>query len=307
MPPSILLAPGSADWTYDFTARALVANLSDRFSFEIAYSPADVHARAQRADLILDFWWRGHLEQHYGPRVVKQVSSHRWSRHKYGSMPPALLAHKYLARAAGVVVPSSRLLGIVGDGLSAIGSHVPVSRAPKGFDPSLFSYAERSGPLAIGWAGTGRQVDKRLEVIREACPELREAGPFTRGVEYPYELMHHFYRSLDVITCASDAEGDPRPLIEGMACGCFPVVVDVGIVPELVENGVNGLIVERSAEAFRDAFAWCARNLDYVRARGRENAEQMLATRTWAQCAQSWGAAFDRALAAKEEPWTSAI
>ncbi len=296
MKPRVLLCPGSAGWSYDFTARALVEHLSGRFDLDIAYSVVEVHTLAQRADLIVDFWWRGVLEQHYGKRVVKQVSSHRWGRHKFGRMKPTMLAAKYLAPSGGVVVPSRRLLGIIGDAIGAIGSSVPVAIAPKGFDPALFSWRERTGDLRVGWAGTGRQADKRLSIIREACPDLLEVGPYTRGVELPYEQMPSFYNSIDVITCASDAEGDPRPLIEGMACGCFPVTVDVGIVPELVEHGVNGLIVERTPEAFRDAFAWCRANVDFVRARGRENAERMLRDRTWSQCARIWGDAFDAAI-----------
>ena len=75
-----------------------------------------------------------------------------------------------------------------------------------------------------------------------------------------------------MIAIASLAESQPLPLLEGMACGCFPVVTNVGIVPEMVAHGVNGLVVERSPEAFRDAFSWCERNLAAVRRAGRLNA-----------------------------------
>lgn len=294
MTPSVLLSLGEEGWSYDFTARALVEHLSHRFTFELAYHPVHVHARAPHVDLVVDFWWRGGLARNYGRRVVTQVSSHRWAQEKYGALTAEELARTYLAEGAGVVVPSARLLGIVG---AALAGAVPVSLAPKGFDPALFSHEERQGrSLVVGWAGTGRQADKRLEVLRAACPDLAEAGPHTRGVELAYSAMPAFYRSLDVITCASDAEGDPRPLIEAMACGCFPVTVDVGIVPELVVHGENGLIVERTPEAFAEALAWCRENLDYVRARGRANAERMLATRTWAMCSQAWGDAFARAM-----------
>ena len=111
----------------------------------------------------------------------------------------------------------------------------------------------------------------------------------------PYGEMPDFYNSIDVISVASTAEGDPRPLIEGMACGCFPVTTDVGIVPELVRHGENGLIVERSVKAFAEAFAWCRANVDQVRAAGRRNAELMLASRTWAHVASAWASAIARA------------
>lgn len=294
MRPRVLLSVGEQGWSYDFTAAALVEHLSTRFDFEIAYHPVHVHARAPHVDLVVDFWWRGGLEHHYGKRVLKQVSSHRWQQEKYGSLSAGDLARLHLSLSAGVVVPSVRLESTLSSVLSGA---IPVSVAPKGFDPALFNCRARTtSDLRIGWAGAGRQADKRLEILREACPDLVECGPHTRGVELPYAQMGAWYQSLDVIACASDAEGDPRPLIEGMACGCFPVTVDVGIVPELVRHGDNGLIVERTPEAFRVAFAWCAANLDHVREAGRRNAEQMLATRTWSRVATAWGDAFATAI-----------
>lgn len=297
MTPSVLLSLGEEGWSYDFTARALVEHLSQRFAFELAYHPVHVHARAPHVDLIVDFWWRGGLARHYGRRVITQVSSHRWAQEKYGALSPLDLARTYLSPAAGVVVPSVRLESIMA---AALAGSIPVTIAPKGFDPALFSWVERQErSLRVGWAGTGRQIDKRLDVLRAACPDLLEVGPGTRGVELPYAEMPDFYQSLDVITCASDAEGDPRPLIEAMACGCFPVAVDVGIVPELVVHGENGLIVERSVEAFAEALAWCRDNLDHVRAQGRANAERMLSSRQWSMCAVKWGEAFDAAIASR--------
>lgn len=307
----ILLCPGSPGWSYDFTAHALVQHLSHRFDLRIGYAINEVIAAAPDADLIVDFWWRGGLEQHYGRRVVKQVSSHRWAQRKYGRLSPHILARKHLARAAGVVVPSRRLLGIVTDGLAEHAREPrghstlapsEVSLGAKGFHPEAFGdEGQRSGSLVVGWAGSAKQPDKRLDVLLAAHPELVTVGPGTPRGELSQAEMPAFYNGIDIIACASDAEGDPRPLIEGMACGCFPVTVDVGIAPELVRHGENGLIVERSPEAFRSAFAWCAANLDYVRAAGRRNAEEMLASRTWAQVAPAWGDAFDRALARQQE------
>jgi glycosyltransferase involved in cell wall biosynthesis len=215
---------------------------------------------------------------------VKQVSSHRWTREKYGNLDARAVISGHLRRAGAVLVPSQRLLEELGDA-----PHVTL--CPKGFHPESFGDAgERRGDLVVGWAGSQNAVDKRLAVIAGAWPALKVASSLA------YDEMPDFYNSIDVITCASDAEGDPRPLIEGMACGCFPVTVDVGIVPELVRHGENGLIVERTPQAFADAFAWCRANLDHVREAGRRNAEEMLATRTWAKVAPLWGDAFAAAI-----------
>lgn len=280
----IALVPHTRDWSYDFTAKALVQHLGHRFDFEVFYGDTLGELAPSAFDLVVDFWWRGSLDRRFGKRVVKQVSSHRWGREKYGSLDAQALIDNHLRRSGAVLVPSVRLR-------DELAGAPHVTLCPKGFHPEAFGDAdERSGGLRVGWAGQPNAVDKRVPMIVEACRDLRVASTLTQA-EMPY-----WYNSVDVITCASDAEGDPRPLIEGMSCGCFPVTVDVGIVPELVRHGENGLIVERTPQAFAAAFKWCRENIDQVRAAGRRNALEMLATRTWARVSHAWGAAFDAAI-----------
>lgn len=277
----IALVPHTRDWSYDFTARALIQHLPH--DFEVFYSDTVGALSPLEFDLVVDFWWRGTLDRRFGKRVVKQVSSHRWVREKYGCLDARALIDGHLRHAGAVLVPSVRLRDELSDA-----PHVTL--CPKGFHVETFgNFGKRRGDLSIGWAGKPNAVDKRLSMIVEAWPDLQAASTLTQ------KEMPDFYNGIDVITCASDAEGDPRPLIEAMACGAFPVTVDVGIVPELVRHGENGLIVERTPQAFADAFAWCRANLEYVRETGRRNAEQMLATRTWAHVAPAWGAAFEAA------------
>jgi len=52
-------------------------------------------------------------------------------------------------------------------------------------------------------------------------------------------LLPHF----DVFALPSLAEGISNTLLEAMACGCAPVATQVGGNPELVADGVNGLLV----------------------------------------------------------------
>lgn len=280
----VALVPYQRDWSYDFTAQALVKHLSDRFDMRVYHNDTLDRLDPRDVDLVVDFWWRGGLARRFGPRALIQVSSHRWGNAKYGSLSVAQLVDGYLRRAGGVLVPSRRLA-------SDLDAAPHVTIAPKGFHPEAFGDAgARRGDLVVGWAGAANALDKRLDVITAAWPGVLIATGLA------YDAMPGFYNEVDVITCASTAEGDPRPLIEGMACGCFPVTVDVGIVPELVRHGENGLIVERSPHAFEAALRWCARNLDYVRAAGARNALEMRATRTWGMVAPAWSDAFAAAI-----------
>jgi len=286
--PRVALVPYSRNWSYDLTAVALAQHLAPRFDLEVFYRDGLDRARWADFDLVIDFWWRGVLHRKAGQKVAKQVSSHRWSQPRWGSNSIRGLVGAHLHRNVAILVPSRRLETELAPSVSKL-----LARCPKGFHPETFGDAgDRRGGLAVGWAGNATAADKNLGLLVEACPELQIAGGNLTQAEMP-----GFYNGLDVITCASDAEGDPRPLIEGMACGCFPVTVDVGIVPELVRHGENGLIVERSAAAFAQAFAWCRANLEQVREVGRRNAQEMLASRTWAAVSRLWGDAFDLSIA----------
>lgn len=48
---------------------------------------------------------------------------------------------------------------------------------------------------------------------------------------------------VDIFALPSQAEGISNTLLEAMACGCAPVATAVGGNPELVDDGVNGLLV----------------------------------------------------------------
>jgi glycosyltransferase involved in cell wall biosynthesis len=48
----------------------------------------------------------------------------------------------------------------------------------------------------------------------------------------------------DIFLLPSKYEGLPMALLEAMAAGCVPVVSDVGSVSTVVEDGVNGYLVE---------------------------------------------------------------
>lgn len=66
-----------------------------------------------------------------------------------------------------------------------------------------------------------------------------------RGFIFNDELIGHdslnqFYASLDYYLCTSRIEGVPYPVLEAMSTGCVVISTEVGIVPELIVNGVNG-------------------------------------------------------------------
>ena len=73
---------------------------------------------------------------------------------------------------------------------------------------------------------------------------------FSASVELLPALPHHDmadkFRSAAVLVSPSTHDGTPNTLLEGMACGCFPVAGDLESIREWITPGVNGLLVDPS-------------------------------------------------------------
>jgi hypothetical protein len=286
--PRILLLVDSPGWAYDTAAKAISAALADEFEFRIAYADQKPDLNEWPFDLVYVFWWGTIWHQKFAsdPRLVmKEVSSHRWAEPAFGSLSPKQAAESFLSDAAVITATSKRLQ-------AAFSPYREIYHTPNGFEPRLFyNQHQRKGSLRIGWAGNQNDPCKGVnDILRPAAGDDFEL--VVAGGKLKHEQMAEFYNSVDVICVASTAEGEPLPLVEALACGCFPVAVNVGIVPELIRHGDNGLIVDRSPAAFRSAFEWCEKNLAQVRSSGDANSLEMLQHRTWAKVSQKWRVAF---------------
>jgi glycosyltransferase involved in cell wall biosynthesis len=59
----------------------------------------------------------------------------------------------------------------------------------------------------------------------------------------PHAQMADIFRTAQVVVSPSIHDGTPNSLLEGMACGCFPVASDLESIREWITNGQNGLLV----------------------------------------------------------------
>ena len=101
--------------------------------------------------------------------------------------------------------------------------------------------------------------------------------------EIAYEAMADFYRAGQVLVSVPDSDGTPMSLLEGMACGCIPVVSDLPSLREWVTHGTNGWLVpvrdtQVLADTLLDALsdserisAWGARNIKLVQERASQD------------------------------------
>ena len=72
--------------------------------------------------------------------------------------------------------------------------------------------------------------------------------------------MQH-YADADIFVLPSISEGSPKVIPEAMAKGLPIIATRVGGLPELIENGVNGILIEpHDAVSLSDAIEYLATN-----------------------------------------------
>ena len=286
--PRVLILANVPGWAYDINAQGLCKALGNDFDMEIAYLTDGelTDHRPDYFDLYHVCFWGSNIEalKIHPNRVIKEISSHRWEEFGFGPLTPLQFCEKHLKDAGLVTATSKRLQ-------DTVGAIRPVLLTPNGVNDLFCLGAERTGDLAFGWAGNANDPCKGLwDILIPASHHLFSLKVAPGNV--PHAYMRVFYQGLDVICVASTNEGSPLPLLEAMCCGSFPICTDVGIVPELVRHGENGLIVERTPNAFRNAFRWCLEHPELVRAAGRKNSALIKETRSWHKVKGAWREAW---------------
>ena len=276
--PKICLLCDRPNWAHHNSAIEIKKQLSDEFNFDIKYVVDEPAIRKNMYDAILVFFWGETIYQRYRlpkRKIIKQVSSHRWEYDAaYGPCLPGDFAKKYLSDAATVICPSKILYNVL------VKYHPHVFLCGKGYAPEILYYKEkRHGEMTLCMVGNLKDPVKGVEDILKPAAKGYKLDVAN---DIRHEDLVDFYNAHDIYVVSSRHEADPLPLIESMACGCFPVSSAIGIAPELIRHKENGYIVsERSVEAFQEAFAWCNENIEYIRKQAKKNAEETYKKRRW--------------------------
>lgn len=129
---------------------------------------------------------------------------------------------------------------------------------------------DKSSVLTIGYLGRITEA-KGMKELLEACVTLQSKGipyqlkiagsqgknesyieAFEKKLGNNFEYVgiisgnakKDFLNSIDVFVLPSYFEGLPLSLLESMSYGAVPVVTSVGSIPEVVKNGVNGIVIK---------------------------------------------------------------
>lgn len=90
--------------------------------------------------------------------------------------------------------------------------------------------------LIVGDGSLREMMGRQVKEFQLPADSIEFAG------RQPQDSLQDYYDRIDILLMPSRSEGFGLTAIEGMARGCVPVVANTGGLPEVVENGVSGVL-----------------------------------------------------------------
>jgi len=126
--------------------------------------------------------------------------------------------------------------GLEGNGPDKIGNFkgaFDVLKAWKGLESE---FNRKFGSLLYGGLNSSSESVKRFKNSLKYPESIQLLG------ELKPDDLKILYQKVDVVLIPSKEEGLPNVLLEAMASGCVVIANNVGGIPEVIDDGVNGLI-----------------------------------------------------------------
>ena len=312
----VLIVIDKYGWSYDTIARGIVEHNADPgMAFSIASAAEDL-AWIEREhlgfDLVFVLGWTSlfsnkakHGYRDLLPfldrrRVVTGIHSHRsWdgyaSTPDHSPDPPAWMIDR-LRQVRGVNAISRRLFQCFESaGLDNL------SLTENGVDTTLFTPrgpvgGTRERPLVVGFAGStaiAKHDDlKGFSELIEPLGRLRNVEVRALGGrganQVPRVGMPALYNGIDLYVCASASEGFSQSVLEASACGRAVVSTRVGGCEDLIDEGANGHLVERHADAIATVVERLEREREQLPRLGARNREIVCERYAWQVRVRDW-------------------
>ena len=171
----------------------------------------------------------------------------------------------------------------------------PVYRIPNGVDIEKFRPNGKREDLVFS---AGRLVvhkgyDYLIDTIPEGTTlEIAGSGPEKERLEkmgkakllgtLHQEDLIKKYQKCSIFVLPSLWEGFPFSLLEAMGCGCACIASNVGGVPDLIDNGKNGLLVEPgNTKELREKISYLHENEAVCKKLGKKARKKVVKNFTW--------------------------
>lgn len=124
----------------------------------------------------------------------------------------------------------------------------PVIINPRGFRPYVRNDTFfKSIPLVLAKRPEAKFVCALMQgekQVEQWSKELNIEHALQLLPPIAHDEMGEIFRGTQIVISPAVHDGTPNSLLEGMACGCFPIVGDLESIREWITHGQNGLLVD---------------------------------------------------------------
>lgn len=235
-------------------------------------------------------------------------------------LPISVFLEKFLLKKTDVLALSS----YTKKAIQKISAKTDIKRMPMPIDTRIFYPPPNAKAISwkIGFCGRLDDARKNVRMLIDAVKTCKEKGYYTklhlvgsdkRLHEYeeyaervgakerveikkpvPREELGEFYRSLDIFAVPSRQEGLGIAGLEAMACGCPVVSTRCGGPEEYIKNGINGFLVDLSAEEIAHAIIGLLSNEELYRKMRRAASQTISSNYSHEHAKRIFFSAFDR-------------
>ncbi len=302
MSKKVLLIPDLPNWALHKNAKDLVKYNQSNIHFDIAIFTdfmKDWERYYKEYDLLYPMY-KGIFFQMLDAKIPRDKlitgirSYHFWDKKK--ATPPG-----YNAKPSKKVIRNLKKAVLVNTNCKKLwyvfSQYLPVVHTKYTCDINMF-YPEskkKNDKLVIGWAGSltnhpgKRGFEEFIKPITDEFPEVElKVQASENNAITDDNKMREFYNSLDLYFVASRTETGPRPALEAAACGVPVISTDVGLIPELIDDGVDGFIVDRNYDEMKNKIKWIINNRNVLPEMGNLMRTKMENEFNWKKIIFQW-------------------
>ena len=291
--PSILFITDVKGWAWDIKSNYLKKYLSDDFRIDIKHivgNPAERRKinEGNAYDLYFTFGYTYVNKLNRVPfnKRITGVTAHR----------PFNVINNSMRKACAIHANSILLLNEIKK------MHTRTFYLPNGVDETLFTPTdiplERKN-IIMGHIGKLSPRKGQKQFIE---PAVKQAGAkyFSHYNNYktriPLKDMPDVYKKIDCFVVASEEDGTPCPALEAAACGRPIISNKIGNMPELIIDGYNGFLVEKTVGAYIEKIKWMKDHREEMVEMGKNARKTIEEGWTWKIQAENYRKMFNKIL-----------
>jgi len=170
------------------------------------------------------------------------------------------------------------------------------------FNSSKYTRRNETDKIVVGTSGRKASNGKKgFAIVQKACESL--GLEFTtatyEGKKLKMEDMPSFYNKIDVYVCMSLTEGLCNPIMEAGAMGIPIISTRSGAAEEMVFDGENGFLVERTKESLVKALEKM-KSVDIRKKMSKEIEKEIINNWSWDVRIKDYEIMFDKMIELKK-------